>query len=386
MAPFSLVVILTFVLTARAVVFTVDETTTKTQHCTGLDGVFHNRQSHISVRFDASPGARASIVSLAIFERTDEFVGGIELHGVMRYFCDNETSSVGLCQAEDVGSFIGRTDLAKLPLLVRAVHPQRPSDSLHMYPITQAGEYCVDMYGYDVESFRAELDFHNPRGDLDASQIPKLPFHLSALALVLLLLGVSILTGLLARGLLVLAMLRTAADLPTLAVGLHLNSAGPGYSDAFHVWLAVAVPAAVWDAAICHAVVTSISANNVAAVLIPVAQLGASLVAHRGFAFVDSKAAFGTLLRNIPAMVTFVGYHVVATCCFTKQRPLAVFTTLLSAFMLGVNMFFLLSYLASEGDGGDWFSETWAFRWFVVEEWRSCLTLIDLVESFLFAA
>ncbi|KAK3933545.1 hypothetical protein QBC46DRAFT_433285 [Diplogelasinospora grovesii] len=301
---------------------------------------------------------------------------------MIRYFCDNETLSAGLCRQRDFGSFIGRTDLARSSVIVEAVHLQKLHEFL--YQITQAGEYCVDIYGYDVEQFRAELDFHSPWGHLGASQVSKLALYWTMLALELLLLGLWTLNpGMgMTRRILALLILRIVADTATLVIGTQLNATGPGYSGSALAWFIVATPAAVWDAAISHSVLVKLDISTAAVVVVPAVQLGASLTAHAGFWFVDSKSGLTTLLRNIPATIIFVGYHAFAAC-HRQRRLFVILAAIGSVLMLSVDMLLLVSYLSSAGYGGDWLSKTWMFRWILVEEWRLCRAILDLGDLFL---
>ena len=67
------------------------------------------------------------------------------------------------------------TAVSKAQIITQAVHLKDPSPI--KYDVKKTGYYCVLTWGYSADDYEAVVEFRNAFGELQASQIPKLPFY-----------------------------------------------------------------------------------------------------------------------------------------------------------------------------------------------------------------
>ena len=78
------------------------------------------------------------------------------------------------------------SEAAKNPVITQSVHLKDPQPL--NYPIKKTGYYCVGTFGFSASEYKAVVEFRNAYGELQAAQIPKLPFY-GALTIVYAVLG-----------------------------------------------------------------------------------------------------------------------------------------------------------------------------------------------------
>lgn len=92
--------------------------------------------------------------------------------------CDDANVKSNLCDKKDLGTWIlapNATEESKNLILTKSIHL---NDAAPInYPITKTGYYCVAAYGFNVDDFKAVVEFREAYGELPATQIPKLPFY-----------------------------------------------------------------------------------------------------------------------------------------------------------------------------------------------------------------
>lgn len=59
--------------------------------------------------------------------------------------------------------------------MTKAIHLKDPSP-IH-YSLKKTGYYCVVTEGYNIDNYKGVVEFRNAYGELQATQIPKLPFY-----------------------------------------------------------------------------------------------------------------------------------------------------------------------------------------------------------------
>ncbi|KAL9106565.1 MAG: hypothetical protein Q9227_008411 [Pyrenula ochraceoflavens] len=127
---------------------------------------------------DTSEGDTDPLVGLVIFEWKDEHLIGRYRDGTdkLETICDRESVDAGLCEENDLGSFILSPNAteSKNPIIAQAVHLKDPPAI--NYPVRQTGFYCVSTFAQNVK-YEAVVEWRNAFGELPAAQIPKLPFY-----------------------------------------------------------------------------------------------------------------------------------------------------------------------------------------------------------------
>ena len=84
----------------------------------------------------------------------------------------------GYCTQEQIGSFIleaNATEVSKNEIKTESVHLKDPAPL--QYNVKKTGYYCVGTFGYSAPDYKAVVEFRNAFGELQAAQIPKLPFY-----------------------------------------------------------------------------------------------------------------------------------------------------------------------------------------------------------------
>ena len=92
--------------------------------------------------------------------------------------CDEASIAADLCKQEQAGEFIldaSTSEKSKNPVITKAIHLKDPEEV--NYPIKKTGYYCVGTYGFTGSDYKATVEFRNAYGELQASQIAKLPFY-----------------------------------------------------------------------------------------------------------------------------------------------------------------------------------------------------------------
>ena len=130
------------------------------------------------------PGDQDPLVSFVIFEWTDEHLIGRyppgREAGDLDTICGPDQVNANLCKQEDIGAFIlapNATELAKNPIMTKAIHLKTANIAAIDYPIRRSGYYCVSTFAYSDHNYRAAVVFRNAYGELPAAQIAKLPFY-----------------------------------------------------------------------------------------------------------------------------------------------------------------------------------------------------------------
>ena len=105
------------------------------------------------------------------------------------FICDDASVSAGFCTNEQLGEFNlspNASEVSKNQIITQAVHLKDPAAI--QYDIKKTGYYCVGTWGYSAGDYKAVVEFRNAYGELQAAQIPKLPFY-AGLTIVYALLG-----------------------------------------------------------------------------------------------------------------------------------------------------------------------------------------------------
>ena len=110
--------------------------------------------------------------------------------GVQKVFiCNDDSVKSGFCDETQIGEFVlsaNVSEAAKNPVITQSVHLKDPQPL--NYPIKKTGYYCVGTFGFSASEYKAVVEFRNAYGELQAAQIPKLPFY-GALTIVYAVLG-----------------------------------------------------------------------------------------------------------------------------------------------------------------------------------------------------
>jgi hypothetical protein len=111
---------------------------------------------------------------------------------VKENICDQHNVDNKLCDKEALGSFIldpNATESSGSPILSTAIHLNDPRAI--NYPIRKTGFYCVSTAAFseNLDVYSAVVEFRNAYGELQAAQIPKLPFY-GALTIIYAVVGV----------------------------------------------------------------------------------------------------------------------------------------------------------------------------------------------------
>ena len=86
--------------------------------------------------------------------------------------------SANLCKQEQLGEFILDPETeakSHNPIITKPIHLKDPEEI--NYPVKKTGYYCVLTWAPDGKDYKATIDFRNAYGELQASQIAKLPFY-----------------------------------------------------------------------------------------------------------------------------------------------------------------------------------------------------------------
>ncbi|KAK5988762.1 Membrane protein PTM1 [Cladobotryum mycophilum] len=171
--------------TAQALEVGMDESEENRQYCTGM----YSRttwsgpvEPFILIKFlNSSTQQDDTIASLVIFEWKDSNFVGIpdaDAHATRLGLCNDDFIKQGLCNSTDKGEFIlapNATEKSTNLILTKAVHLSDPTP-IH-YAIKKTGYYCVVTEGFNIDKYKAVVEFRNAYGELPATQIPKLPFY-----------------------------------------------------------------------------------------------------------------------------------------------------------------------------------------------------------------
>ncbi|KAF9776496.1 hypothetical protein IL306_005310 [Fusarium sp. DS 682] len=121
------------------------------------------------------------IASLVIFEWKDRNLVGIpdpNTPGNRLGVCGEDFVKQGYCNKTDIGKFILNPDVDKKSssvVLTKAVHL---NDAAPInYAIKKTGYYCVLTDVVNTKKYDLVVEFRNAYGELEATQIPKLPFY-----------------------------------------------------------------------------------------------------------------------------------------------------------------------------------------------------------------
>ena len=105
------------------------------------------------------------------------------------FICNDDSVKSGFCDESQIGEFVlsaNVSEVAKNPVMTQSVHLKDPQPL--NYPIKKTGYYCVGTFGFSASEYKAVVEFRNAYGELQAAQIPKLPFY-GALTIVYAVLG-----------------------------------------------------------------------------------------------------------------------------------------------------------------------------------------------------
>lgn len=94
------------------------------------------------------------------------------------FICNDASVQASFCSQEQIGQFIlnaNATEDQKKRILTQAVHLKDPTPL--KYDVKRTGYYCVGTWGYSAGDYKAVVEFRNAYGELQAAQIPKLPFY-----------------------------------------------------------------------------------------------------------------------------------------------------------------------------------------------------------------
>ncbi|KAF4985693.1 hypothetical protein FDECE_16383 [Fusarium decemcellulare] len=156
------------------------------EYCTGM----YSRSSwggpvdpFILVKFlnNSQSGNKDPTASLVIFEWKDRSLVGVpdpNVPGNRLGVCGDDNVKQGLCNKTDVGKFILAPDADKKSstlIVTKAVHLNKAGPI--NYSIKKTGYYCVFTDVFKTDKYDAVVEFRNSYGELQATQVPKLPFY-----------------------------------------------------------------------------------------------------------------------------------------------------------------------------------------------------------------
>ncbi|TWU74775.1 hypothetical protein ED733_006037 [Metarhizium rileyi] len=163
----------------------IDHTDANRQYCTGM----YSRQTWggsvepfilVKPLNSSIPENTDPILSLIIFQwRDSNLVGVLGPDGQRRLpICTEEYVKSGHCNTTNIGEFVvshNATEKSNALIMTQAIHLKDPSPI--RYSLKKTGYYCVITEGYTVDKYKAVVEFRNAYGELQATQIPKLPFY-----------------------------------------------------------------------------------------------------------------------------------------------------------------------------------------------------------------
>lgn len=94
------------------------------------------------------------------------------------FICDDASVKSNFCTSEQIGEFIlspNASDASNNAIVTKSIHLKDP-EAIN-YPIKKTGYYCVSTSGFSADEYTAVVEFRNAYGELQASQIAKLPFY-----------------------------------------------------------------------------------------------------------------------------------------------------------------------------------------------------------------
>ncbi|KAH7182872.1 lung seven transmembrane receptor-domain-containing protein [Fusarium flagelliforme] len=156
------------------------------EYCTGM----YSKSSwggpvdpFILVKFlnSSDSGVKDPTASLVIFEWKDRNLVGIpdpEVPGNRLGVCGDDFVKQGYCNKTDIGKFILHPDVDKKStsvVLTKAVHLNKAAPI--NYSIKKTGYYCVLTDVVNTKNYELVVEYRNAYGELEATQIPKLPFY-----------------------------------------------------------------------------------------------------------------------------------------------------------------------------------------------------------------
>ncbi|CAK9440371.1 uncharacterized protein LODBEIA_P44710 [Lodderomyces beijingensis] len=115
-------------------------------------------------------------VSYIIFEYKDLVNIGAPLgDGRFKFICDDyAVDELKVCSEEQKGQFIVNSNSTNSTILTSELTQLGPANI--QYPINVTGYYCVSTFSkHDDAQYRGTINFQNAFGNLNASEIPKLP-------------------------------------------------------------------------------------------------------------------------------------------------------------------------------------------------------------------
>lgn len=118
-------------------------------------------------------------VSYIIFEYRDLMNIGVYLgEGRYKFICDEHAvNDLGVCSKDQIGQFIVNSNTTNSTILASQLH-QLGNANIN-YPINRTGYYCISTFAPqdDKIKYRGTINFQNAFGQLNASEIPKLPAY-----------------------------------------------------------------------------------------------------------------------------------------------------------------------------------------------------------------
>ncbi|KAI5952013.1 hypothetical protein KGF54_005088 [Candida jiufengensis] len=118
-------------------------------------------------------------VSYIIFEYKDLINIGVDVgDGKYKFICDDyAVETLKICTDEQKGNFIVNSNSTNSTILASQLTQLGPAD-IH-YPINRTGYYCVSTFSkFDNDpKYKGIINFQNAFGQLNASEIPKLPAY-----------------------------------------------------------------------------------------------------------------------------------------------------------------------------------------------------------------
>jgi hypothetical protein len=127
------------------------------------------------------PDGQDPVVSLLLFEWTDKMLIGIpneNIPGPILDLCDEDRVTRNQCNSTNLGEYIlgpNATEKSTSVIVSKAVHLKDPKP-IH-YNIKKTGYYCVVTDKFTASDYKGVVEFRNAYGELQATQIPKLPFY-----------------------------------------------------------------------------------------------------------------------------------------------------------------------------------------------------------------
>lgn len=84
----------------------------------------------------------------------------------------------GYCTEEQKAQYninANASEASRNQIITKSIHLKDPEAVT--YEVKRTGFYCVWTWGYSAGDYKAVVEFRNAYGELQAAQIPKLPFY-----------------------------------------------------------------------------------------------------------------------------------------------------------------------------------------------------------------